>query len=53
MQFAAVAKDAGGATLVTATITWSSTNAGAASVNSAGLVTAVGNGSTTITATSG
>ncbi|MFI5280177.1 MAG: Ig-like domain-containing protein, partial [Gemmatimonadales bacterium] len=52
-QFAAVAKDAGGATLGSATITWSSSNAGAASVNGAGLVTAVGNGSTTITATSG
>ena len=54
VQFTAVAKDAGGATISNATITWASSNAAAASVNaSSGLVTAVANGSTSITASSG
>lgn len=52
-QFAAVAKDAGGATIAAATITWSSTNTGVATVSGSGLVTVVGNGTTSITATSG
>ncbi len=53
VQFSAVAKDAGGATIGTATITWSSSNPGAASVNGGGLVTAVASGTTSITAISG
>lgn len=54
VQFTAVAKDAGGATINNATITWASSNSAAASVNaSSGLVTAVANGTTNITASSG
>ncbi len=52
-QFSAVAKDGVGATIAAATITWSSTNTGVATVSGAGLVTAVGNGTTSITANSG
>ena len=53
VQFAAVAKDAGGATIAGATITWSSTNSTVAAVSGAGLVTADANGTTSITASSG
>lgn len=50
VQFAAQARDAAGAA-VSATITWSSSNPAAATVNASGLVTAVANGTTNITAT--
>lgn len=53
VQFTANARDATNATIATAAIGWSSTNATAATVNaSSGLVTAVANGTTTITASS-
>jgi plastocyanin len=51
-QFAAVAKDAGG-TPVSVSLTWTSSNNAVATVSSAGLVTAVGNGTATINAGSG
>jgi len=51
VQLTAVAKDAGGAVLSGVAITWSSNNAGVASVNSTGLVSAISIGSATITAT--
>ncbi len=51
-QFGAVARDAAQAT-VTATIAWQSSNPGVATVNGAGLVTAVGNGTTQVTASAG
>ena len=50
-QFTAVARDAALATVAGASITWSSSSAAVATVNSTGLVTAVGNGTTQITAT--
>jgi plastocyanin len=53
VQFAAVAKDAGGATLSNATITWSSTSPSVATVSGSGLVMAAGNGTTSITASAG
>ncbi len=53
VQFSAVARDASSATIAGATITWNSTNTAAATVSGSGLVTAVGNGTTTITANSG
>jgi hypothetical protein len=53
-QFAAVVKDQFGDTLVTAGVTWSSSNTAAVSVNSSsGLATAVANGTAQVTATSG
>jgi plastocyanin len=52
-QFSASARDASNAEVAGASITWQSSNAGAASVNGAGLVTAVANGTTTITAHAG
>jgi alpha-tubulin suppressor-like RCC1 family protein len=51
-QFSAVAKNAAGATITGKTFTWSSSNTSAATVDAGGLVTAMGNGSATITATS-
>jgi uncharacterized protein YjdB len=51
-QLTAVTKDSTGATLTGRTITWSSDNAAAASVDANGLVTAAGVGTATITATS-
>lgn len=51
-QFTAVARDANGDVVVNARFTWSSTNPGAARVNSIGLVTAVGPGQADIVATS-
>jgi uncharacterized protein YjdB len=48
-QYGAVAKDARGTTL-SKTFTWTSSSENIATVNSGGLVTAVGNGSATITA---
>src|SRR6266705_2868425 len=52
LQLAATLKDANGNTLVGRSITWSSSNTSAASVNGTGLVTGVTAGSATITATS-
>jgi hypothetical protein len=51
-QLTATARDAQGAALTGRTITWSSSASGVASVSTAGLVTAVAEGSATITATS-
>ncbi|MBW7932857.1 MAG: Ig-like domain-containing protein [Gemmatimonadaceae bacterium] len=51
-QFTATAKDASGATLSGQSFTWSSSATGVATVNSSGLMTAVGAGAVTITATS-
>jgi len=51
-QFTAQARDAAGAPIAGATITWGSSNTSVATVSGTGLVTAVGNGSTQITATS-
>lgn len=48
----ATARDANNNAVAGATFTWTSSSAGVASVNSAGVVTSVGNGSATITATS-
>jgi uncharacterized protein YjdB len=53
IQLSAVAKDANGDTLTGRTIAWSSSNTAAAAVNGTGLVTGMGAGSATITATSG
>ncbi len=52
-QYSAVALDAAGAPVSDATFTWSVADAGVVSVDQNGLATAVGNGSTQITATSG
>lgn len=52
-QFTAVARDAAGATMASAPITWSSSNPSVATVNGSGLVTAAGNGTTQVTASSG
>ena len=52
VQFAAEARDASGSPLAGKTITWSSSNASVAPVTPAGLVTAEGNGTAQITATS-
>src|SRR6266480_2331045 len=52
LQLTATLKDANGNTLVGRSITWSSSNTSAASVNGTGLVTGVTAGSATITATS-
>jgi len=49
----AVVKDAGGNTITSPTITFASVNPAIATVSSSGVVTAVGPGNTTITATSG
>lgn len=49
-QFTAVARDASSATVAGATISWLSSNPSAATVSGTGLVTAVANGSTQITA---
>jgi len=51
-SLAAVATDANGNTLAGRTITWSSANTSIATVSGAGLVKAIGAGTTTITATS-
>jgi plastocyanin/uncharacterized protein YjdB len=52
-QFTAVARDAATAAIPGASISWSSSNTAVATVSGTGLVTAVGNGSTQITASSG
>lgn len=53
VQFSAVARDAASATIATATISWNSSNTAVATVSGSGLVTAVGNGTTQITASAG
>jgi uncharacterized protein YjdB len=50
IQLSATTRDASGNVLTGRTVTWTSSNAGAASVNSSGLVTAVSAGSATISA---
>lgn len=53
-QFAAVVKDQNGNDMANATVSWSSSNTAAVSINSAsGLATAVANGTAQVTATSG
>ena len=52
MQLTATPKDANGNALTGRTVTWSSSNTAAATVNGSGLVTGVAAGSATITATS-
>lgn len=52
-QLSATVKDQNGQTMSGQTVTWSSAAAGVATVNSSGLVTAVGNGQTDVTASSG
>ncbi len=51
LQLTAVARDANGSTVAGVSFTWSSDDQGCAAVNSAGLVTAAGNGTATVTAT--
>jgi len=51
VQFAAQAKDAAGTVVGSAAITWASATPGVATVSGSGLVTAVANGTTQITAT--
>lgn len=53
VQFSAVARDAAMATIAGASITWNSTNSAAATVSGTGLVTAVGNGTTQVSASAG
>ena len=50
-QVTAQAQDSAGRPVVGKTFSWTSSNPSAASVSTAGLVTAVGNGTTTVTAT--
>ncbi len=52
-QLTAVVTDANGNTMTGQTITWTSSNSGVATVNASGLVSAVGAGSATITASTG
>lgn len=52
-QFTATARDANGNVVPGVTVGWSSSRDGVAEVNSDGLATAVGNGTTTITASAG
>jgi uncharacterized protein YjdB len=52
LQLAATPRDAGGAALGGRVVTWNTANGSVATVSSAGLVTALGTGSVTITATS-
>ena len=51
LQVSATARDANGNTIAGATFTWASLDASIATVSAAGLVTAMGNGSVTLTAT--
>lgn len=53
VQFAAQARDAAGAAVSGVTLTWASSNSSVASISAAGLVTAVANGTTTVTAAGG
>ena len=52
-QLSAEVRDQNGQVMSGATVTWASSSAGVAAVDAAGLVTAVGNGSATITASIG
>lgn len=52
-QFTAEVSDQNGQVMTGTGVTWSSSNAGVASVDATGLVTAVGNGTATITASAG
>ena len=52
-QLSAQVRDQNGQAMAGATVTWASGVAGVATVNAAGLVTAAGNGTATITATAG
>ena len=52
-QLIATVKNAGGSVISNPTVTWATSNASVATVSSAGLVTAVSDGTATITATSG
>jgi hypothetical protein len=51
VQLSATAKDAGGATMSGITVTWTSSNSGVATVNSAGVVKGLAGGSAMVTAT--
>lgn len=53
VQFTAAARDASMTPIAGASLSWSSSNASVASVSGTGLVTAVGNGTTQVTASSG
>ncbi len=53
VQLAATAYNSSGTVLTKATFTWATSNAGIATVSASGLLTAVSQGSATITATSG
>ena len=53
VQLSAEVRDQNGAVMARATVTWASSNAAVATVGVAGLVTAVANGTATITATAG
>lgn len=53
VQLSAVVRDQGGNVMAGATVAWVSTSPGVATVDEAGLVTAVGNGTATIAATAG
>ena len=53
VQFAAEVRDQNGQAMAGAPVTWSSSDAAVATVGAAGLVTAVSNGSATVTAMSG
>lgn len=53
VQFAAVVRDATGATMAGAAVTWRTSDAAVATVTSGGLATGIGTGAATITATSG
>jgi len=52
-QLSATVKDQNGETMVSAAVTWATSDAAVATVSSTGLVTSVADGSATITATSG
>ncbi len=53
VQLSAEVRDQNGAVMATATVSWASSDAAVATVSASGLVTAVANGSATITATAG
>ena len=53
VQLSAEVRDQNGQVMAGATVTWASSNAAVATVGASGLVTAVANGSATITATAG
>ena len=53
VQLTAEVRDQNGQVMAGTAVTWSSSNAGVAGVDATGLVTAVGNGTATITAATG